>query len=44
MDRDSVEPDRVTVVRTGPDPDRLRAAEPFLRCGEDGRILPPTSV
>jgi glycosyltransferase involved in cell wall biosynthesis len=28
MERDSVERDRVTVVRTGPDPDKLRAAEP----------------
>jgi glycosyltransferase involved in cell wall biosynthesis len=28
MQRDGVEPDRVTVVRTGPDPDKLRAADP----------------
>jgi glycosyltransferase involved in cell wall biosynthesis len=27
MERDGVEPGRVTVVRTGPDPDKLRAAE-----------------
>jgi glycosyltransferase involved in cell wall biosynthesis len=35
MDRDGVEPDRMTVVRTGPDPDKLRAAEavPSLRRG-----------
>ena len=35
MDRDRVKPDRVTVVRTGPDPDRLRPAEvvPALRRG-----------
>jgi glycosyltransferase involved in cell wall biosynthesis len=35
MDRDSVEPDRITVVRTGPDPDKLKAAEavPSLRRG-----------
>jgi glycosyltransferase involved in cell wall biosynthesis len=33
MDRDRVKPDRVTVVRTGPDPDKLKAAEavPSLR-------------
>jgi glycosyltransferase involved in cell wall biosynthesis len=35
MDRDGVEADRVTVVRTGPDPDKLKAAEavPSLRRG-----------
>ena len=35
MDRDGVEPDRMTVVRTGPDPDNLRAAEavPSMRRG-----------
>jgi glycosyltransferase involved in cell wall biosynthesis len=35
MDRDRVKPDRVTVVRTGPDPDKLKAAEavPSLRRG-----------
>ena len=35
MDRDRVKPDRVTVVRTGPDPDKLRAAEavPSMRRG-----------
>ena len=35
MDRDGVKPGRVTVVRTGPDPDKLRAAEavPALRRG-----------
>jgi glycosyltransferase involved in cell wall biosynthesis len=35
MGRDRVEPDRVTVVRTGPDSDKLRAAEaiPPLRRG-----------
>jgi glycosyltransferase involved in cell wall biosynthesis len=35
MDRDGVEPDQMTVVRTGPDPDKLRAAEavPSLRRG-----------
>jgi glycosyltransferase involved in cell wall biosynthesis len=35
MGRDGVSPDRVTVVRTGPDPDKLRAAEavPALRRG-----------
>ena len=27
IDRDGVKPNRVTVVRTGPDPDKLRAAE-----------------
>jgi glycosyltransferase involved in cell wall biosynthesis len=35
MDRDGVEPDRVTVVRTGPDPDKLKAVDaiPSLRRG-----------
>jgi glycosyltransferase involved in cell wall biosynthesis len=35
MDRDGVEPDGVTVVRTGPDPDKLKAvaAIPSLRRG-----------
>ena len=35
MNRDGVKPDRVTVVRTGPDPDKLRAVEaiPSLRRG-----------
>jgi glycosyltransferase involved in cell wall biosynthesis len=35
MDRDGVKPNRVTVVRTGPDPDRMKAAEavPSLRRG-----------
>jgi glycosyltransferase involved in cell wall biosynthesis len=35
IDRDGVEADRVTVVRTGPDPDKLKAAEavPSLRRG-----------
>jgi glycosyltransferase involved in cell wall biosynthesis len=35
MDRDGVQPDEVTVVRTGPDPDKLRAVEalPSLRRG-----------
>ena len=35
MDRDRVKPDRVTVVRTGPDPEKLRAAEaiPSMRRG-----------
>ena len=35
MDRDGVKPDRVTVVRTGPDPDKLKAAEavPSMRRG-----------
>jgi glycosyltransferase involved in cell wall biosynthesis len=35
MGRDGVEPDRVTVVRTGPDPDKLKAADvvPALRRG-----------
>ena len=35
MDRDRVKPDRMTVVRTGPDPDKLKAAEavPSLRRG-----------
>jgi len=35
MDRDRVKPDQVTVVRTGPDPDKLKAAEavPSLRRG-----------
>jgi glycosyltransferase involved in cell wall biosynthesis len=28
MDRDGVKPDRVTVVRTGPDPDKMKAVEP----------------
>jgi glycosyltransferase involved in cell wall biosynthesis len=28
MKRDGIEPDRMTVVRTGPDPDKLKAAEP----------------
>ena len=28
IDRDGVEPDRVTVVRTGPDPDKMKAVEP----------------
>lgn len=28
MDRDGVKPDRVTVVRTGPDPDKMNAVEP----------------
>jgi glycosyltransferase involved in cell wall biosynthesis len=27
MNRDGIKPDRVTVVRTGPDPDKLKAAE-----------------
>jgi glycosyltransferase involved in cell wall biosynthesis len=30
MERDAVEPDRVTVVRTGPDPNKLRATEPVV--------------
>jgi glycosyltransferase involved in cell wall biosynthesis len=35
MDRDGVKPGRMTVVRTGPDPDKLKAAEavPSLRRG-----------
>jgi glycosyltransferase involved in cell wall biosynthesis len=35
MDRDGIKPDRVTVVRTGPDPDKLRASEavPSMRRG-----------
>jgi glycosyltransferase involved in cell wall biosynthesis len=35
MDRDRVKPDRVTVVRTGPDPDKLKAAHavPSMRRG-----------
>jgi glycosyltransferase involved in cell wall biosynthesis len=35
MDRDGLKPDRVTVVRTGPDPDKLRAAGavPSMRRG-----------
>ena len=35
MDRDGVEPDRVTVVRTGPDPDKQKAVDaiPSLRRG-----------
>jgi glycosyltransferase involved in cell wall biosynthesis len=35
MKRDGVEPDRVTVVRTGPDPDKLKAVDvvPSLRRG-----------
>jgi glycosyltransferase involved in cell wall biosynthesis len=35
MDRDGVKPDRVTVVRTGPDPDKMKAAEavPAMRRG-----------
>ena len=35
MGRDRVKPDRVTVVRTGPDPDKLKAADtvPSLRRG-----------
>jgi len=35
MDRDGVKPGRVTVVRTGPDPDKLKAAEavPSIRRG-----------
>ena len=35
MDRDGVEPEQVTVVRTGPDPDKLKEAEavPSLRRG-----------
>lgn len=35
VDRDRIDPERVTVVRTGPDPDRLRrqAPEPCLRRG-----------
>jgi glycosyltransferase involved in cell wall biosynthesis len=35
MDRNGVEPDRMTVVRTGPDPDKLRATEavPSIRRG-----------
>jgi len=35
INRDRVKPDRVTVVRTGPDPDKLKAAEavPSLRRG-----------
>jgi glycosyltransferase involved in cell wall biosynthesis len=37
MDRDGVKPDQVTVVRTGPDPDKLRAAEavPQMRRGRE---------
>jgi glycosyltransferase involved in cell wall biosynthesis len=37
MDRDGVKPDRVTVVRTGPDPDKMKAAEavPELRRGRE---------
>ncbi len=35
IERDRIDPERVTVVRTGPDPDRLRrqAPEPHLRRG-----------
>ncbi len=35
MGRDGIEPDRMTVVRTGPDPDKLKAVEavPALRRG-----------
>jgi glycosyltransferase involved in cell wall biosynthesis len=35
MDRDGVRPDRVTVVRTGPDPDKMKAveADPAMRRG-----------